>query len=178
MVLYGKPKRKRCKVLTDIIEVTNDVDEDTLKGRFLTFLLGNVIYGIQIRYVTEIVGIQAITEMPEMPNHIKGIINLRGVIIPVMDVRLRFSMNQKEYDDRTCVIVVDFTGVSIGLIVDSVSEVINLAEESIVEPPHTSIGLNNRYVKNIGKVGSNVLLLLDCEKLLSAVEIQDLSDTL
>lgn len=164
--------------MPDLDVVTNNVEEDTLKGRFLSFLIEKVMYAIQIRYVTEIVGIQEITEMPEMPDYIKGIINLRGVIIPVMDVRLRFSMNQKVYDDRTCVIVVDFAGVSIGLIVDSVSEVITLAAESIVELPNTSIGLSNKYVKNIGKVGSNVLLLLDCEELLSAVEIQDLSYTL
>lgn len=163
--------------MTDYVEVTTDIDEDTLKGRFLSFLIGKETYGIEIRYVTEIVGIQAITQMPEMPDYIKGIINLRGIIIPVMDVRLRFSLNQKAYDDRTCVIVVDFAGVSIGLIVDSVSEVMNLAEENIVELPRNSMGLSNRYIKNIGKVGSNVLLLLDCEKLLTTEEIQELSDT-
>ncbi len=77
--------------MTDLGEVMTDVDEDTLKGRILTFLIGNETYGIEIRYVTEIVGIQMITEMPDMPEYIKGIINLRGKIIPLMDVRLRFS---------------------------------------------------------------------------------------
>lgn len=164
--------------MNDFIEVTNDIDEDSLKGRFLSFLIDKETYGIEIKHVTEIVGIQVITEMPEMPDYVKGIINLRGIIIPVIDVRLRFSMHQKEYDDRTCVIVVDFNGVTIGLIVDSVSEVINLTEERIVELPRNSIGMSNRYVKNIGKAGSHVILLLDCEQLLSSADVQDLSDTL
>jgi len=164
--------------LTDFVEVKTDIDDDTLKGRFLTFLIGKETYGIEIRFVKEIVGIQSITEMPEMPDYMKGIINLRGIIIPVMDVRLRFSMNQKSYDDRTCVIVVDFVGILIGLIVDSVSDVINLDQANIVELPHNSIGLSNKYVKSIGKIESNVLLLLDCERLFSAAELQDLTDTL
>ena len=164
--------------MTDFVEVKTDIDDDTLKGRFLTFLIGKETYGIEIRFVKEIVGIQSITEMPEMPDYMKGIINLRGIIIPVMDVRLRFSMNQKSYDDRTCVIVVDFVGILIGLIVDSVSDVINLDQANIVELPHNSIGLSNKYVKSIGKIESNVLLLLDCERLFSAAELQDLTDTL
>lgn len=163
--------------MKDFDEVVTNTDEDTLKGRFLSFLIGKETYGIEIRYVTEIVGIQAITVMPEMPEYIKGIINLRGIIVPLMDIRLRFSMEQKPYDDRTCVIVVDFAGISIGLIVDSVSEVINLADENITALPHNSIGLSNRYIKNIGKVDSNVILLLDCEKLLTTDEFEELSET-
>jgi purine-binding chemotaxis protein CheW len=150
--------------------------EDTLEGRFLSFLIGNETYGIEIRYVTEIVGIQAITAMPEMPNYIKGIINLRGIIVPLMDIRLRFSMEPKAYDDRTCVIVADFAGAPIGLIVDSVSEVIYLPTENIVDLTNNSLGLSNKYIKNIGKFDSDVILLLDCKKLLTADELQDLSE--
>ncbi len=164
--------------MANIIEDTVDMEEDTQKGRFLTFLLGKETYGIEIKYVTEIIGIQAITEIPELPEYVKGIINLRGKIIPVMDVRLRFKKESKEYNDRTCVIVIDINDISIGLIVDSVSEVLTIPEQGIVEPPKMNKGLNNRYIKNIGKVGSDVKLLLDCEKLLTEDELEDLNEVL
>ncbi len=152
------------------------MDEDTQRGRFLTFSLGNESYGIEIVYVTEIIGIQAITEIPELPEYINGIINLRGKIIPVMDVRLRFKKEPKEYNDRTCVIVVDIKDISLGLIVDSVSEVLSIPEEDIVSPPKMSKAHGNRYIKKIGKVGNDVKLLLDCEELLVDDEIEDLKE--
>lgn len=164
--------------MTDYVDITADADENSLNGRYLMFLIGKETYGIEIRYVTEIVGIQAITEMPEMPPYIKGIINLRGKITPVMDVRLRFLMEPRDYDDRTCVIVIEYSGVWIGLIVDSVSEVLTLSEENIVEPPRYGSGIPNGFVKNIGKVGSDVVLLLDCEKLLSDEALTTISDAL
>jgi len=146
-------------------------EEDTQKGKFLTFSLGNEFYGIEIMYVTEIIGIQVITEVPELPEYIKGIINLRGKIIPVMDVRLRFKKEPKEYNDRTCIIVVDIKNISIGLIVDSVSEVILIPEGEIIPPPDISKN-RNRYIKSIGKVGDGVKLLLDCDKLLKDEEVE------
>jgi len=149
--------------------------EDTLKGRYLTFSVGNESYGIEVRHITEIVGIQAITEMPELPYYIKGIINLRGKIIPVMDVRLRFGKEPKDYNDRTCIIVIDIGDLTFGLIVDAVSEVITIPEEDIIVPPKLG---SNRYIKNIGKVGDDVKLLLDCEKLLSADEIKIITEAL
>lgn len=91
-------------------------DDETLKGRFLTFQVGKETFGIEIRYVIEIVGLQPVTQMPEMPEHIKGIINLRGKIVPIMDVRLRFKMPAREYDDRTCIIIIDMKNITIGLI--------------------------------------------------------------
>lgn len=155
-----------------------DQEEDTQKGRFLTFSLGRETYGIEIRFVTEIIGIQAITEIPELPEYIKGIINLRGKIIPVMDVRLRFKKEPREYNDRTCVIVVDIRDVSVGLIVDSVSEVLTIQEHDIVEPPQMNKGFSNRYIKRIGKVGNDVKLLLDCEKLLTEDELGNLCEAM
>lgn len=140
--------------------------EDTQKGKFLTFLLEKEYYGIEIKYVTEIIGIQEITEVPEMPEYIRGIINLRGKIIPVMDVRLRFKKRFREYNDRTCVIVVEVHAISVGLIVDSVSEVLTIPESEIVLPPEVSKG-ENKYIKGIGKTGIGVKLILDCDKLLN-----------
>lgn len=148
-----------------VIQEIMEQEEDTQKGRFLTFTLSNESYGIEICYVTEIIGIQYITEIPDLPEYIRGIINLRGKIIPVMDVRLRFKKPFREYNDRTCVIVIDLKGISIGLIVDSVSEVISIPDADIVAPPDMSKA-GNRYVKGIGKVGDEVKLLLDSDKLL------------
>ena len=150
-------------------------EEDTQKGKFLTFTLGSETYGIEIRYVTEIIGLQPITEIPELPAYIRGIINLRGKIIPVMDVRLRFRKAFREYNDRTCVIVVDMRDISIGLVVDGVSEVIAIPDTEIVAPPEVS-RQSNKYIKGIGKVGGTVKLILDCDKLLSEDEAEHLSN--
>lgn len=157
---------------------TAEFEEDTQKGKFLTFSLGMESYGIEIKYVTEIIGIQSITEMPELPGYVKGIINLRGKIIPVMDVRLRFKKEPKEYNDRTCVIVVDIGDISIGLIVDSVSEVLTIDDEDIIQPPQMIQSSKNSMVKSIGKAGGDVKLLLDCEKLLREYEIDEIDDIL
>ena len=153
------------------------VEEDTQKGKFLTFSIGKEDYGIEIKYVTEIIGIQDITEVPELPDYIKGIINLRGKIIPVMDVRIRFRKPFREYNDRTCVIVVDIHDISLGLIVDYVCEVLDIQDEHIVPPPDFKTGFNNRYVRGIGKVGTGVKLLLDCDKLLNENEAAAIQDS-
>ncbi len=159
--------------MSNEMEELVEMEEDTQKGRFLTFALGKETYGIEITYVTEIIGIQEITELPELPEYIKGIINLRGKIIPVMDVRLRFRKEFREYNDRTCIIVVDIKEVAIGLIVDSVAEVLTILEQDIAPPPQLS-GKSNKYIKNIGKAGNDVKMLLDCEMLLADNELEDL----
>ncbi|HEY9062050.1 MAG TPA: chemotaxis protein CheW [Pseudobacteroides sp.] len=141
--------------------------EDSQRDKFLTFSLGKEFYGVEIRYVMEIIGIQPITEVPELPHYIKGIINLRGKIIPVMDVRLRFKKEANEYNDRTCIIVIEVRDVFIGLIVDAVSDVLDISSSDIVPPPEVNANSNNKYIKGIGKVGSDVKLLLDCEKLIN-----------
>lgn len=161
--------------MTDIREMILEEEEDTQKGRFLTFSLEEESYGIEIKYVTEIVGIQAITQVPELPGYLKGIINLRGKIIPVMDIRLRFKKESVDYNDRTCIIVIDIEDRCVGLIVDNVSEVLRIEEENIVDPPQlTQTG--SRYIKGIGRVGNDVKLLLDCAKLLTEDEIEDISE--
>ncbi|EET86351.1 CheW protein [Clostridium carboxidivorans P7] len=164
--------------MTDLIEERLEIEEDTQKGRFLMFLLDKESYGIEIKYVTEIIGIQPITEIPQLPQYVKGIINLRGKIIPIMDVRIRFKKEPREYNDRTCVIIININNISIGLIVDSVSEVIAIFDENIVKPPQINNGFNSRYIKGIGKVGNDVKLLLDCEKIFTEDELQDLGKSL
>jgi Chemotaxis signal transduction protein len=148
-------------------------EEDTLKGKYLTFSLGNEMYGIEICYVTEIIGIQAITEVPELPAYMKGIINLRGMIIPVMDVRLRFKKPYQEYNNRTCIIVIKENDNSIGLIVDRVAEVLMIGEEDIVNPP-SIMNAAQRFIKGMGKTGNEVKLILDCNMLINTGDLEDL----
>lgn len=147
-------------------EELRNLEEDTQHGRFLTFILEDVVYGIEIKYVTEIIGIQSITKVPEVPDYVKGIINLRGKIIPVIDVRLKFGKEPLAYDDRTCIVVIDISDVSVGLIVDNVDEVLTIDDENIAAPPGNKTGFENRFIKGIGKSGDKVQLLLDCEKIL------------
>ena len=144
--------------------------EDTMRGRFITFAVGRETYGIEIRYVTEIVGIQPINSLPEVPEYIKGVINLRGKIIPVVDMRLKFKKEPIAYNDRTCIIVIDTREISAGLIVDEVAEVIAIEDENISPPPKQGTGASCRYLSGIGKVGKEVKLLLDCKALFSDEE--------
>ncbi len=147
-------------------DLLDEEDEDTQKDRYLTFRLGNEDYGIQIEHVIEIVGIQKITEVPDMPNFVKGVINLRGQVIPVIDIRLRFCMEPRQYDDRTCVIVAKVRDTSLGLIVDTVSEVREIPAANVSAPPQVSMAASSRYIMGLGKVGEEVKILLDVSKLL------------
>jgi purine-binding chemotaxis protein CheW len=150
--------------------------EDMQTGKYLTFNLGDVMYGIEMRYITEIIGMQKTTEIPDMPAYMKGIINLRGKIIPVLDVRLLFGKDERTHDDRTCVIVIDIAGIPIGLIVDRVSEVIAIQEENVSDVPKAGAGQNSRFVKNIGKTESGVVLIVDCDKILNDQDIETISE--
>lgn len=158
--------------MLDVID-TEIIEEDTQKGRYLTFALENEFYGIEIKYITEIIGLQPITVVPELPKYICGIINLRGKIIPVMDIRLRFHKDSREYNDRTCVIIIELMHLNMGLIVDSVEEVLTIPDGDIVNPAEVSMVIN-KFIKGIGKVGDEVKLLLDCDKLLQLEEIEKL----
>ena len=151
-------------------------EEDTLEGMFLTFPLGNEEYGVEIRHVTEIVGIQKITEVPNMPIFVKGVINLRGRVIPVMDVRLRFNLEERPYDDQTCIFVVNIDGETVGLVVDNVSEVINIPSGNIDPPPSLKKDESSLYILGLGKVDENVKILLDVPKLLFEKEIEQIKE--
>lgn len=164
--------------MAELLQELVENEEDTLKDKYLIFSIGREYYGIDIKYVTEIIGIEPITEVPELPVYIKGVINLRGKIIPVMDVRAKFKKEEKEYNDRTCIIVVEIGNICIGLIIDTVSEVANIEESSISPPPKTSSNRDtaNRYIKGIGEVQNGVRLLIDCQKLLEEEEIEELKN--
>lgn len=147
-------------------ESVREEDEDTQKDKYLTFHLGNEDYGIDIRHVTEIIGIQRITVIPEMPEHIKGVINLRGKIIPVMDVRTRFRLEPRAYDERTCVIVVNVNDTAVGLVVDTVSEVADIPEANIDTSAGIGRSKSNAFIRGIGKIGEDIKILLDVTTLL------------
>ena len=143
--------------------------QDTQKGKYMTFKSGSEYFGLEIQYVQQIIQAQTITKIPETEDYIKGLINLRGRIIPVVDVRLRFKQEPIEYNEKTCIIVINVKDMTVGLIVEQIAEVVEIKEENILPPPSIGRGERagqNKYVYGIGKVGSTVKLLLDPEKLL------------
>jgi len=139
----------------------DDADEDDAARKHLTFTLGTEIYALPISCVTEIVGRQDITYIPDVPHYVRGVINLRGKVIPVIDVRLRFGQMEREYDSRTCTIVVEVGGVCVGLIVDTVKEVLNIEDTDIEEPPGIAVGAGSGYMSGIGKLDGEVTIILD-----------------
>lgn len=144
-----------------------------MQGKYLTFWTDNQLYGVPICDVLQIVGIQTITEIPEFPSYAKGVIDLRGSIIPLVDVRLRFHKDEIPYDERTCIIVTNIDDLSVGFIVDSVDEVADIDDDNISPPPKLSSDsiTNNAYLTGIGKLGDRVVLLLDTNKILNENDI-------
>lgn len=148
---------------------------EQLSGKYLTFSLGKEEYGIPIGRVKEIIGMMEITEVPRTPSFIRGVINLRGKIIPLMDLRLKFGLQEKEYTERTCIIVVEMMGEErsvqmMGIVVDMVSEVVNIGEGEIEIPPQYGGG-QVRFLAGMGKVKGKVVMLLDIHKVLDYQEM-------
>ncbi len=141
--------------------------------QYLTFILDEEHYGIEISNVIEIVGMQKITQMPQQPDYVNGVINLRGKIIPTIDVRVRFNKEKAEYDERTCIIVIDVQDMMVGFIVDRVDEVLSINEDTISEPPRFNQDFKGRYVKGIAKVEDSIILLLESGRLLSEKELEE-----
>jgi purine-binding chemotaxis protein CheW len=139
-------------------------------GKYLTFSLEQEEYGIGILKVKEIIGMMSITSMPRTPDFVKGVINLRGKVIPVVDLRSRFGMAVMEYSERTCIIVVEMTGaegpVSMGIVVDSVSEVLNIRTADIEDTPTFGVKLNTDFILGMAKMSGGVKILLDIDKVL------------
>lgn len=150
--------------MTELYEVHKPVLDD-LTGRFLTFYIGDAIYGIGLSRVIEIISVQDITRIPNLPLYIKGIINLRGKIVPVMDIRLRFGLPEKSYDDLTCIIVVNMDDMTIGLIADQVHEVTAAEDTVLTELPDFNEKSSGTYLESIGKMGSELVLNIDCRRL-------------
>ncbi len=139
-------------------------------GKFLTFFLAGEEYGLEILKVHEIIGMMPITTVPRTPSHIKGVINLRGKVIPVVDLRLKLEMDTKEQTEETCIIVVQSSGLEVGVVVDKVSEVLDIASSDIDDTPSFGINVNSDYILGIGKSEGRVKLLLDIDKVLSGTD--------
>jgi len=151
-----------------------------LGGKYLTFSLGSEEYGIVITKVREIIGIMEITAVPHTPDFIKGVINLRGRVIPIIELRMRFNMEVKDYDDRTCIIVVDVPGpngtVQVGMLVDSVSEVINIAPQDIEPPPDFGVSTDaENIIIGMGKIKGKLKILLDVDQVIGRTLASTLS---
>jgi len=143
-----------------------------IEGKFLTFVLGEEIYGIEILKAREIIGLMDITTVPQTPDYMKGVINLRGKVIPVIDLRKKFSMQEGVHTQETCVIVVEVNGSSIGLIVDSVSEVSDITGEEIENAPSFGQGIDTSFIMGLGKVKDKIIILLDIDTVLSTEELE------
>ena len=157
---------------TTLVEDTDIYDRE---GKYLTFTLDEEEYGIGIIKIKEIIGMMAITSVPQTPEFVKGVINLRGKVIPVVDLRLRFGLNAIDYTERTCIIVVEIEGnsgkVTIGIVVDAVSEVLNIKGEDIEDTPTFGTKLNTDYILGMAKMEGGVKILLDIDCVLSEREI-------
>ena len=142
-----------------------------LSRKFLTFFLGEEAYGLGISSVHEIIGMLPVTRVPRTPQFSRGVINLRGKVIPIFDLRLKFNMEQQEATPQTCIIVVQIQGVQMGVIVDRVLEVLDIRAEDIDEPPSFGSGVNTDFLLGIGKSQGRVNLLLDIDHVLSTQEL-------
>jgi len=149
----------------DVADFTQE-DDETLLNRYLTFNIGDEIYGFEIMYVTEIIGMQKITKVPNIAEYVEGIINLRGIIYPVVEIRNRFGIEEVSYTEKTCIILVRVRNMGVGLIVDNVAEVMRIEPINIFPPPQTSKGSKSKYISSIAKLDQDVKILLDLEKLL------------
>lgn len=149
------------------------------EGKYLTFALQKEEYGIGILKVKEIIGMMSITPVPRTPDFVKGVINLRGKVIPVVDLRMKFGMETIAYDERTCIIVVEVFSedrvTSMGIVVDSVNEVANITEGDIEETPSFGISLDTEYILGMAKSGGTVRILLDIDSVLNQEELTELS---
>ncbi len=150
------------------------------EGKYLTFTLAGEEYGIGILKVKEIIGMMNITMVPQTPSYVKGVINLRGKVIPVVDLRLKFNIEAMEYTERTCIIVVEIArsleSILIGIVVDSVSEVLNIKTTEIEDTPNFGGDLNTDYILGMAKIGGGVKILLDIDRVLNNEEVAGLEN--
>ncbi len=155
------------RINQDLQALYDDDEYGFQQNKYLTFDIDTRKYGVGIRNINEILEIQKITEVPDMPVYVKGVINLRGKIIPVIDFRARLKLPDNEYNDRTCIIILNIDDIVVGLIVDTVSEVLSISDENMSDPP--DFKENNQYqgfVKKIGKTEDAVVVILDLHKLI------------
>ncbi|MFW6180229.1 MAG: chemotaxis protein CheW [Spirochaetota bacterium] len=149
-------------------QIESQLNEET--DQIISFVVGRENFGVLIREVKEVIRIREITRLPKAPDFVKGVINLRGDVIPVIDLREKFSMEVEDYTDMTRVIVVEVDGKSIGMVVDSVSHVLRLSRDQIDPAPPLVGGLAGEYIKGVGKLDEKLIILLNIERILSHEE--------
>ncbi len=149
-------------------------------NKFLTFLIGDEVYGIPIRKAKEIIGMMEITPIPKTQTYLKGVINLRGKIIPIIDLRLKFGMEEKMYTDRTCIIIVEADTAEslrlVGVAVDSVSEVIKIQESEIEPPPEYDAKVEGDFITSLAKLKDKIIMILDIVKILNREELTNIKE--
>lgn len=151
--------------------MANEHGSEISNNEFLTFTLGSEEYGLDILKVQEIRGYDAVTSIANTPEFIKGVVNLRGTIVPIVDLRIKFKLTKVEYDQFTVVIILNFGHRVVGIVVDSVSDVLTLSHEQIRAAPELSAALDTRYILGLGTVDERMLILVDIEKLMSSGEM-------
>ncbi|MEG1777853.1 MAG: chemotaxis protein CheW [Angelakisella sp.] len=161
--------------LQAIESAIEQTDTSEMDGKYLTFWTDGQLFGVPIAHVVQIVGMQTITEVPEFPHYAKGIINLRGAIIPLIDARLRLGKQEVPYNERTCIIVTSINENFVGFIVDEVDAVIMIDDELISQPPQMSGGTES-YITGIGKLADKVVLLMDTRKIVGAEDLDILTE--
>lgn len=153
----------------DELEEINSTSE-----KFLTFIIDNQFYAFHINDVVEIIGMVDITPVPEFPDYAKGIVNLRGTLIPIIDVRLRFSKNEMDYNERTCIIILNLKGTQVGFIVDTVDEVIDIDKENLSSVPKLSDTKTRKFIEGVGKLTNKIVMIVNAQKMLNDEEIKGL----
>lgn len=167
----------------DPIATTRDDEASVNTEKYLSFFLGNEEYAMEILSVREIIGLMDITPLPQTPEYVKGVINLRGKIIPVIELRSKFNLTSVEYTEQTCVIVVEVGSddgsepFAMGLIVDSVREVLDICKDAVEPPPTFGCNIPLSYIEGIGKVKEKVIVLLNVDQIVTSAEVEKLRRT-
>ncbi len=140
--------------------------------QYVTFTIGEEVYGVEVLKVQEIIGMTQITHVPNSMSFMKGVINLRGSVVPVVDMRLKLQMQEQDYTKFTVILIIEVKGSLVGMIVDSVSDVVGLPLSSIQDTPHFSVNIATDYIRGIAKKGEQLIIILDVDKILSAEELE------
>ena len=157
---------------TDVMERSANSKTTSASGEYLTFVLGAEEYGLEILKVQEIRGYDAVTQIANTPSFIKGVVNLRGKIVPIVDLRIRFNLGKVEYNEFTVVIILNLNGRVVGIVVDGVSDVMALKEEQIRDVPSLVTSIDTKYIVGLATVEQQMLILVDIEQLMSSNEMQ------
>lgn len=158
-------------VASELVENKNtEISDKKIDDLYMVFVIDNKKYALSSKYIIEIIEMLPITKVPFLPEYMKGIVNLRSIIIPVMDTRMRFDLEPIEYNERTCIIIIEHNGEKMGLIVDAVNEVINIEPKKSMKMNSSKVGVKNNFIKGVSEINNDVQLILDCESLVQIVE--------